>query len=166
MMRVSWSREQPLGFFTSQEAQLLAENRVVPILVFSIPPCSVFLLPSFRIPDRQSGMDGPVRDSPSSTCLAGRFMEGHRPTLFIFLQSRNETPDLPQSSLSPLAIYQCDGKKVAEVAFSFTMCCEVGWTWLSSSTRLRVGQSMAEDQGLMLLYPLWGLKQQRTFPVL
>lgn len=124
---------------------------MVPILVFSIPP--IFLLPSVLIHDRLSGMDGPVRDSPSNSRLAGTFTESHRFTLF-FSQSRNENPDLSLPRLTPLGICQCDGKKEAEVTFCFITCCEVGWTWVSNPTRLRVGQGMAEDRGLTLLYPL------------
>lgn len=54
----------------------------------------------------------------------------HRCTLF-FSQSRNENPHLSLPTLSPLGICQRDGKRDAQVEFSFTIACEVGWTWVS-----------------------------------
>lgn len=90
-------------------------------------------------------MDGPVRDS-AHVWLGGswRVTGSH----WCFFQSRNDSSDL--SLPSPLGIYQCDGKKEAEVAFSLCMNCKVGWMWVSNSGSVRHDKR----SGFTLLYPL------------
>lgn len=127
------------------------KNRVVPILVFSIPLQPLVFVTFIR--DRQSGMDGSVRFS-HLTRLADRVMETHRFTHSFFNKVGMKAQIFHWWGEDPLGIYQCAGKKEAEVAFSFSICYEVGWMWMSNSTRLRVAQGMAKDQGLTFLYPL------------